>query len=84
MASIDVPRAPDVEVRKDDHQKADDAAVPTQMWDYFFEKSFLSEFGLGAPEGECASGHEDVFRRHDPRRWTDLLEGCKAATNGFC
>jgi hypothetical protein len=31
-------------VTKGDHQKADDAATPTQLWTYFFQKSFLSSF----------------------------------------
>ena len=50
VASIEVPSAPAVTVQKGDHQKADDAAVPTQLWDYFFEKRFLAKFGIGAAE----------------------------------
>ncbi|KAL7530389.1 hypothetical protein ACHAXR_003462, partial [Thalassiosira sp. AJA248-18] len=59
-----------VEVLKQDGQKADETAVPTQLWAHFFRHSFLLRFGTRwqkLPEGwERAL---DGFRRHWIRAW---------------
>ena len=55
------------ECLKQDSQKADDAEVPTYMWDHFFADSFLRKFRSHMPEGWRTA--LDGFRRLAVRRW---------------
>ncbi|KAL7537841.1 hypothetical protein ACHAXR_008130, partial [Thalassiosira sp. AJA248-18] len=75
---------PDTQVLKQDGQKADDAAVPTHIWSFFFRESFMARFGQA--QGRVVTwkpGNVDPFKRHDWQRHTTMPVGWESAMDGF-
>ena len=54
---------------KADHQKADDAAVPTELWDRFLRFALKENLKWDFPTGPPASQALDMFRRRCLRWW---------------
>ena len=71
-------------VVKDDFQKADNAAAPTQLWSFFFKESFLNRFQKGrARPGPWQVNNVDPCRRHAWDRREGMPPGWEKAMNGF-
>lgn len=78
----DLAMAPDF--IKQDGQKADNAEVPKHLWSFFFEQSFMHNFGSSSTvKVSWVQRHSNVYRRHDWHRCESMPEDWEKAMDSF-